>query len=176
MKAQKIIIIVILINLIIPRICCADDTCKYINLVLNFYKNMQGCKQHKISDYYDLFGKNNEAELEMILRKRFKSQNNREELNRNNDIVNQVNAVLNNPTKYDSEFLKLLCTSNVLSLNKNIERSIVFPIQETKDFIQVKVLEGNKKIIFEFSRGESSIENIYLPDGKSIYSLTEQSW
>lgn len=168
----RTITIIVLISMNFNGICLAENAKKYTDMVKVFYNKTYKCNHVKISDFNELFGEGNEAELEMILIRKFDIISGDEYLNK--DIVDKVNKILSSPSKYDSEFLKLLCVSKELNVDK-IENNIVYPIQKERDYVYVYVYQGLSKITFEFSRGESYIENIYLPNGKSVYSLIKES-
>jgi hypothetical protein len=54
-----------------------------------------------------------------------------------------------------------------------VKRQIEFPPEITKDFRNYKITTSGKAVIFQFSGEDNFIENIYLPEGKSIYTLIE---
>lgn len=127
-----------------------------------------------VSDFFRIFGKGNESELQLILRKRFPSLDWKGNWFANQEAAQYINNVYNNPTEYPSIFLQCIKTTEPGLFAEGIQRQIEFPPKVSKDFRTFTITLDGKKVLFEFSQNEPYIENIYLPDGKSIYALIER--
>lgn len=151
-----------------------EDYKKQMSQIELFYKILQK-KAPKISDFYLLFGRDNEAELESILRQEFPTLS-MEEWDLNKKAVNYVDKVLSRPALHVSRFLRCLKMKEPeLFASKSVYR-IQTPPEVTKDFRRFTVRIDNdheRNIVFEFSQTEPYIESIILPDGRSVYTLID---
>jgi hypothetical protein len=130
-------------------------------VILEFYKIINK-NNPTLSDFIDLFGENNEAELVLIL-----------------DIIGDSDVsysrlAYSHPEEYPSLFLKCIKKEEPKLFSTKRKPVIVHMPKKNKDFNNYKVKINGQIIIFEFSRNDLEIENIYLPNGESIYELTKR--
>lgn len=147
---------------------------KQVATIVTFCEKINSDTQATAADFFILFGKENESELELILRQRFSDLNVSGNWFSNPEALGYVNKVYDNPNQYPSRFME--CLRKVepeLFLNK-AKWQIQFPPEITKDFKNFTVTVSGKTIVFQFSKEESLIENVYLPNGKSAYRLIEK--
>ena len=147
---------------------------KQVATIVTFCEKITSDTQPTAADFFMLFGKENESELELILRQRFSDLNINGNWFSNPEALDYVNKVYDNPNRYPSRFME--CLRKVepeLFLNK-AKRQIQFPPEITKDFKNFSVTVSGKTIVFQFSKEEGLIENVYLPSGKSVYQLIEK--
>ncbi len=169
----KLLSAVLILALTFPTISLGSG--KYINqiqTIVLFYETMLQNKPPTVSDFLKLFGKDNEAELEVILRQKFPTLDWKKNWSDNEEAVDYIEKVFNNPQNHTSMFLQCIKLAEP-TFFAGVKWQIEFPPEITKDFRKFSVLIRAKRIIIEFSQDERTIENVYLPDGKSIYSLIE---
>lgn len=145
-----------------------------VNAILKFYQKVTSDTQPSASDFFELFGRDNESELELILRQSFPKLNPKENWFSDQKASEYVSKVYSNPIQYPSRFMKCLRDSRPDLFLNHTKRQIKFSPEITGDFRNFKVITSEKILIFQFSKEENLIENIYLPEGKSIYTLIEK--
>jgi hypothetical protein len=168
-------IICILATFCVSQIFASEnsDTSKQVATIGEFWEVVAADSQPKASDFFRLFGRENESELGLILKQRFPELNIKQTWFSDPEASKYINGVYDNPNQYPSRFIECIRkTRPDLFLGKT-KRQIELPPETTRDFKNFKVTTSGKTIIFQFSGQESLIENIYMPDGKSIYTLIE---
>ena len=78
-----------------------------ISTITLFYKTLNK-KDASVSDFFSLFGRGNEAELELILRQQFVYLNWKGNWFDDEKALKYVNQVYNDPEKYQSRFLQCI--------------------------------------------------------------------
>lgn len=139
--------------------------------VLKFYEILSSEKVPSVKHFFELFGRDNEAELELILLKKFPFLDSKSNWYDNEEAKRYIDKIYNTPDQYPSEFLNCIISAGSSLFYKNGKRLLEFPPITKEDFKIFTVLINNKKVAFEFSQDENTIENIYLPNGKSVYTL-----
>lgn len=147
---------------------------KQVATIVEFFEVVAADAQPKASDFFKLFGKENESELKLILTQQFPRLDINQTWFLEQEALKYVNRVYDNPTQYVSRFLECLRKSRPDLFLSKAKRQIEFPPEITKSFSNFKITVSGKTLIFQFSGQEILIENIYLPEGKSIYTLTEE--
>lgn len=177
-KMMQLVLLFVLCGL--PSVALADDgkkegyqhQMKKIELLFSVLSK----KAPKISDFFQLFGRDNEAELEMILRQDFPSLE-LTEWDLNKKAVKHVDSIMARPASHVSRFLNCLKVKAPDIFKPKVKYRIQTPPEFTDNFRRFTVSITNDqetKIIFEFSQNESTIENIIMPDGSSVYSLIQK--
>jgi hypothetical protein len=175
MTVLKKLIIVLIMAIVIPgQLSASENYLNQISTVIGFHKALSETNSPTVSVFLKLFGKGNEAELELILRQRFPSLDWKGKWFDNKEAKTYVQKVYDNPQLYPSRFLQCIKSNEQIFFADKVKRQIEFPPEITKDFRRFTVITDGKKVIFEFSQDEPYIENIYLPDGKSIYTLIDR--
>ena len=179
MKIFRIIIVLIFLSGFSTKFIAAEDFSEdykeQLNKIVLFYEILNK-KEPKVSDFFKLFGEDNEAELELILRQDFPSLN-LQDWDLNQVAVDHVDKIFTNPDSYTSRFLECIKLEEPKLFTLTIKRRIEFPPEITRDFRKFTVSSTNAKetkVIFEFSQNEPYIESITLPNAKSIYTLIEK--
>lgn len=172
------ILITILILSVVPdsqsQTPASENYNEQLSTITLFYKTLTKNDAASVSDFLKLFGRGNKAELELILRQQFAYLNWKRNWFDDEKAFNYVNKVYNDPENYESRFLHCIKSTEPMLSTGKVNPQIEFPPHVTKDFKKFTVIRHGKKVIFEFSQDEPYIENIYLPDGKSIYTLIEK--
>jgi hypothetical protein len=175
MTILKKLVIVLIMTVVIPgQLSASENYLDQVSTVIAFHEALVERESPTVSVFFKLFGKGNEAELELILRQRFPSLDRKGKWFDNREAKTYVTKVYDNPQLYPSRFLQCLKSNRQILFADKIKRQIEFPPEIAKDFRRFTVITDGKKVIFEFSQDESYIENIYLPDGKSVYTLIEK--
>lgn len=147
-----------------------------LNKVILFYEILNK-KEPKVSDFFRLFGEDNEAELQLILRQDFPSLNLQDRYwDLNPNVADHIDRIFTHTDSYTSRFLECVKLEEPKLFAHKIKRRIEFPPEITRDFTRFTVSMTNAKetkVIFEFSQNELYIESIILPNDKSIYTLIE---
>jgi len=146
---------------------------KQVATIVEFCELVGADAQPKVSDFFRLFGRENESELKLILMQQFPKLDINQPWFLEREALEYVNRVYNNPNQYISRFMECLRKNRPDLFLSKAKCQIEFPLEITKDFKNFKVTTSGKTMIFQFSGEESLIENIYLPEGKSIYTLIE---
>lgn len=170
MKLVRIILVVM--SLLVPiRGGNASETYfKQIETILKFYETL-AAENPNVQQFFELFGRDNEAELELILKNKFPSLNLKGDWHENKEAEKYIKVVYEYPERFSSEFLYCLKSVKPKLFSQKIKRHIEFPPKINNDFRKFRVITNKEKVIFQFSQGEPFIENIYLSDGTSIYDL-----
>lgn len=178
MRKIKLLITLILVCGLSTEVCAveknSEDYKEQLNKIDLFYEVLNK-KAPKISDFFKLFGSDNESELELILRHDFPSLK-LEEWDLNKKAADHVSKIFARPTFHVSRFLKCLKVKEPAIFKTKAKYRVEMPPEVTNDFRRFTVSTDNdqkSKIIFEFSQNEPYIESIILPDGKSIYTLID---
>jgi len=176
MSLTRLLFIAVVISILtLPIVVFAlENYGQQMATIISLYEILSGKKSPTVSDFFRIFGKGNEAELQLILRKRFPSLDWKGNWFANQEAANYINNVYSDPIQYPSLFLQCIKTAEPELFAVEFHGQIEFPPKVTKDFTTFSVTLGRKKILFEFSQNESKIENIYLPDRQSIYTLIER--
>jgi hypothetical protein len=147
-----------------------------LNKVILFYEILNK-KEPKVSDFFRLFGEDNEAELQLILRQDFPSLNLQDRYwDLKPDVADHIERIFTHADTYTSRFLECIKSEEPKLFADKIKRQIEFPPEIDGDFRRFIVRATNAKaakVIFEFSQNEPYIESITLPSGRSIYTLIE---
>lgn len=146
---------------------------KQVATIVEFCEQMAANGQPKASDFFRFFGRENESELELILKQQFPKLDIKQTWFSDREALEYVNRVYNNPNQHVSRFMECLRKTRPDLFLDKAKRQIEFPPEITKDFRNYKVTTSGKTVIFQFSGEDNFIENIYLPEGKSIYTLIE---
>jgi hypothetical protein len=163
----------LMLILILPtRSLASERYIEQMQTIVLLYETLVQNKSPSVSAFLKLFGKGNEAELELILRQEFPSLDLKMNWSDNKEAVDYTEKVFNNPQNYPSRFLRCMKFAEP-TLFDGAKWHLQFPPDTTADFRKFTVLIRGKKIIIEFSQDEKTIENVYLADGKSIYNLIE---
>ncbi len=168
LRILPIILILTLVSYSQPL--AAENYNEQISTITLFYKTLNK-KEASVSDFFRLFGRSNEAELELILRQQFVYLDWKGNWFNDEKALKYVNQVYNEPEKYQSRFLQCIKSTEPLFSSHILNPQIESVPNVTKDFRKFTVISHEKKLIFEFSQNEPYIENIYLPDGTSIYTI-----
>lgn len=170
------ILLPILILTVVPhnQPLASENYDKQISTITLFYSTLNKKEPPSVSDFFKVFGRSNEAELQLILRQHFFYLDWKGDWLTDEKALKYVNEVYNDPEKYQSRFLQCIKSSELLFSSRNLNPQIESAPNVTKDFRRFTVISHNKKVFFEFSQDEPYIENIYLPDGTSIYTLIEK--
>lgn len=152
----------------------SENYIKQMNTIILFYETLAKKGPPNVSDFFMLFSEHNEAELELILRQKFPSLDFKGNWFDDQQAKSYVDKVYNNPKLYPSLFLQCIKSVEPKLFADKVKRQIEFPPKISKDFRAFGVITHSKKVVFEFSQNETTIENIYLPDDKSIYILIER--
>lgn len=170
MKWIRLIFIFVLI--LLSNISEASEEFSYQGAsILKFYEILSTENVPSVERFFELFGRDNEAELEMILLKKFPVLDPKSNWYDNKEAKRYIDKVYNAPEHYPSQFLNCIKTAESTLFYKSEKRLLEFPPRAKEDFKLFTVLISDKKVMFEFSQNENTIENIYLPNGKSIYTL-----
>jgi hypothetical protein len=169
-----LLISLILVEIVFVQEVTSQDYAEQINSIILFYETLKKKPSPTVDDFFKLFGKDNEAELKLILRQEYSSLDWKGNWFDNQEELNYVNKVYKDPHHYPSRFLQCIKSAEPKVFFEKVKHQIEFPPEISKDFRAYAVTTQGKKLIFEFSQDERTIENIYLPDGKSIYSLVEK--
>jgi hypothetical protein len=127
-----------------------------------------------VSDFFLLFSKHDESELELILRQKFPALNWKENWFNNKEALDYINDVYNNPQNYYSRFFQCIKKVEPTLFSDNFNYQIELPPKLMETFREFSVTTNTKKVVFQFSQDEPYIENIYLPNGKNVYTLMEK--
>jgi hypothetical protein len=169
----KFLLASLILILILPWGALASEGyIEQIQTIVLLYETLTQNKSPSVSDFLKLFGKGNEAELKLILRQEFPSLDWKKNWSDNEEAVDYIEKVFNNPQDYSSRFLQCIKLAESTFFD-GAKWQLQFPPDITKDFRKFIVLIRGKRIIIEFSQDERTIENVYLADGKSIYNLIE---
>jgi hypothetical protein len=152
----------------------SENYIRQINTIILFYEMLTTKESPSVADFFKFFSEHNEAELELILRKEFPLLNFKGKWFDNQQAKGYVNKIYNNPELYSSLFLQCIKSDEPKLFADKVTRQIEFPPKINKDFKTFTVITYGNKVVFEFSQDEPTIENIYLPNGKSIYTLIEK--
>lgn len=140
--------------------------------VLLFYETVLEKEAPSVADFIALFGPNNESELNLILHQKFPDT--AESWTSDEEAIKYTEKVYKQPDEFPSLFLRCVqINSKRLFLNTK-KLHLVYPPDTLEDFKRFTVLANNHKVIFVFSQNETTIENIILPDGESIYTIIEK--
>lgn len=167
------ILILIFAFLLFGESFASEDYNEQKSTITLFYETLNK-EEPSVSDFFRLFGKGNEAELELILRQQFVYLNWKGNWFDDEKALKYVNEVYSNPEKYKSRFLRCIKLTQPMFSSPKFNLQIESVPSVTKDFRRFAVVSHEKKVIFEFSQDEPYIENVYLPDGTSIYTLIEK--
>lgn len=146
---------------------------KQVATIVEFHEQVAADATPKASDFFRLFGRANESELKLILRQQFPKLDINQTWFSDREALEYVNRVYYAPNEHISRFMECLRKTRPDLFLGKAKYQIEFPPEITKDFTNFKVTTSGKTMIFQFSGQESFIENIYLPEGKSIYTLVE---
>lgn len=180
MKIFRIIIVLIFLSGFSNKFIAAKDSSEdykeQFNKIVLFYEILNK-KEPKVSDFFRLFGEDNEAELELILLQDFPSLNLQDRYwDLKPNVAEHIDKIFTHPDSYSSRFLECIKSEESKLFVEKIRRQIEFPPEINSDFRRFTVRATNAKttkVIFEFSQNEPYIESITLPNGKDIYTLIE---
>ncbi|MDO8446575.1 MAG: hypothetical protein Q7T53_10820 [Deltaproteobacteria bacterium] len=155
---------------------------KQVATVLKFYDVLSNKESQTVRDFFELFGKHNEAELELGLsqdyqsfkteerniikewRKKKKDRSYAEVVEKiwhdNPEAKKYADDIYEQPDRYLSRFLKCIRSVEPLLFSQKTTRTLEFPPRQIgdplkyNDFIQYYVWTSAKKVIFEFSPDE----------------------
>ena len=148
-----------------------------LNKVILFYEILN-MKEPKVSDFFRLFGEDNEAELQLILLQDFPSLNLQDRYwDLKPNVADHVDKILTQADTYPSRFFECIKSQEAKLFTEKTKHQIEFPPDIEGDFRRFIVRANNSnatKVIFEFSQNEPYIESITLPSGRSIYTLIEK--
>ncbi len=156
------------------------DYSEQVRTIILFYEVLAEKPEPTVADFNAVFGKENKAELELILRQKFPAVDWKGKWDENKEILDYVTKVDGNPDQYPSRFLKCLKSNEPKLFGAESKRQVEFPPKiindrkERKFFTEFSVITNGKRVVFQFVPDENTIENIYLPDGRTVYSLLEK--
>jgi hypothetical protein len=130
--------------------------------ILDFFKVINK-RNPTVKDFIGLFGENNEAEMALIF-----------DMKKDSDASLYYVGVDSNPKKYSSLFLKCIKKEEPKLFATKSKPFIKRMPPKDKYFINYEIKINGQEIIFQFSQYDITIENIYLPDGESIYDLVDR--
>lgn len=81
---------------------------KQVATIEEFFEQVAADAQPKASDFFRFFGKENESELELILRQQFFKLNINQDWFSDREALEYVNRVYHNPNQHVSRFLECL--------------------------------------------------------------------
>jgi hypothetical protein len=147
---------------------------KQVATIVEFLELLGADTQPKTSDFFRFFGRENESELELILKQQFPKLSINQIWFSDQEALEYVNRVYDNPSQHVSRFMECLRKTNPELFLCKTKHKIEYFKERSEDFKKFKVTNSGKTMIFQFSGRESLIDNIYLPEGKSIYTLIEE--
>lgn len=150
-----------------------DNNKAQVTTIMSLCKILARNNPMTVQDFFNIFGKDNEAELELLLKAKFPSVDYKGDWSKNKEVLVYPNAVYNDPLKFRSMFLECLKIAEPKLFNSEIRCEVCLPPSIIDDLTRYTVIIRSQKVIFEFSQDESYIENIYLPNGESIYTAVE---
>ena len=162
-------VVVVFLVMFCGKAYTSEVNYKQVDTIFLFFETMNNKQIPTVSDFNKLFGENNEAELELILEQKYPDLQG--QWMNNKKIIKYTKAVSEQPRKYPSRFLMLIRNSVPEIFSKKSKRRLEFPPEITKDFKKYSIITDESRVVFIFSRDECTIEDIELPDGKSIYTL-----
>lgn len=148
----------------------SDISSRQVDTILNFYKFL-ATKKPTVKQFQALFGQHNEAELELILAQKFPSLNIEGNWFENDQASRYVDMVDKNPEKYPSRFFYCIRSVEPKLFSRNVKYKIDSQPNSSNSFREYSVVTDGEKVIFQFSQNEPYIENIILPNKRSIYDL-----
>jgi hypothetical protein len=176
MRSFLILFVTLMSILSIPvGIFASETNANQVQAIIKFYEIMAKKEPPSVADYFGLFGKDNEAELEMNLRQKFPSLPVTGKWFENQEASKYINNIYKHPESHPSLFLERLRSIESELFNGTTKHLIEFPPNIKNDLRKYKVIHRGKELTFEFSQNDIYIENIYLPDGKSIYTLIKRN-
>jgi hypothetical protein len=175
MKSSEILLAVLMLIFTLPaRILASDSYAEQMATVVLFYEVLSTKQTPSVSDFFAVFGKDNEAELELILSDKFPFLDTKKKWFDNQDALKYVNKIYNEPDQYPSRFFGCIKVAEPKFFAEKLKRCIEFPPNTTIAMKSFNVITDGKKVVIQFSEDNRTIENLFLPDGRSIYSLIEQ--
>jgi hypothetical protein len=151
-----------------------DDNKAQVTTIISLCKILEQERPPTVADFFSVFGKDNKAELELLLRNRFPFVDYKRDWSKNRKVLAYVNEVYNEPIEFRSLFLGCMKIVEPKVFTSGMRCEVSFPPVVINDLKKYTVIIGNQKVIFEYSQEESYIENIYLPSGESIYAAVER--
>lgn len=170
MRLIKILFILFFLTTLLGQGNASEVFPRQVTTVLMFYETL-ATETATVQQFFELFSEHDEAELEIILRQKFPSLDPKGNWFNNQEAKKYVDEIYKHPDRFPSKFLHCIKTVESLLFASRVNRLLEFPPKTTKDFRTFSVLTRDKLVQFVFLHDEHTIENIYLPDGKSIYSL-----
>jgi hypothetical protein len=165
------IILLLICSLFFSASCFASDNSdRQIAKIKLFFKVISKDRP-TAKQFFRLFGNSNEAEMELIIRQDYPKLDIKENWFDDQKAKKAVDDVYKYPERYSSRFLRCLKAIGAASFTDKTKKVIELPPSRNSNFIRYTVGSGQNKLVFEFSQSEQAIENIYLPNGKSIYSF-----
>lgn len=165
----RLLCIILLLN-ISGEVIASENYHRQAATVLMLYETL-ALESPSVEQFFHLFGKDNESELELILRQQFPTLNLKGNWFDNKEAKNYVDEIYKHPALYPSRFLSCFKSAMPKLFASKNKRLLEFPPSVTNDVKTFSVFSQGEKIIFEFSSNEQALDNIYLSTGKSIYEL-----
>lgn len=165
------VVFILMIIIVFSLQSYADTSYNQVVKVLLFYDLITVEENPNIKHFFELFGRDNEAELELFLRLNFPELDITVNWFDNQEAKKNIDELYRNPEKHLSKFLECIKLLEPKLFSKRLTRMIEFPPKESKGFQIYRVLTGNKIVSFQFSQNEDVLDDIILPNGKSIYTL-----
>jgi hypothetical protein len=148
-----------------------DKHIKQVGAILRFRDAVTGTKVPNLETSYGIFGEDNEIELELFLSQEFPKLSASAPVPKDSPAVKEFNNYdknRNNPSRFFICIRKIKAKTFSSVANWYIK----VPSKTTEYFTRYDVLVEKEPLVFEFSEDNSEIENIYFPNGKSIYKLS----
>ncbi|TAN43223.1 MAG: hypothetical protein EPN22_10365 [Nitrospirae bacterium] len=171
-KFKMIVLSVSLVIVLFSGICTAEKYLQQESAIVVFCDTLKKTSP-TVYDYFMLFGKQDESELELILRQRYPSLDWKGNWFHNKKASDYVKNVYSKPQNYPSRFLRCIKLSHPDLSSKSNKLKIDRSPKILDDFKEFNVMVGGKKLIFQFSQDDPYIENIYFSNGDSIFDLIE---
>jgi hypothetical protein len=124
----------------------SENYTNQVSTVILFYKTLTEKKSPSVSDFYQLFGRSNEAELELILRQQFPSLELKGNWLDDEEAITYVDKVRDNPQDYPSRFLQCLKSMEPRLFSDKVNRQIEIPPIITKDFRKFTVITAGRLV------------------------------
>jgi hypothetical protein len=156
------ILLPILILSVIPysQPLASENYNEQIYSITLFYETLNKKEAASVSDFFRLFARGNEAELELILRQQFPYLNWKGNWFGDEEALKYINDAYDHPERYQSRFLQCIKSTEPLFSSRQPNPQIESAPSLTRDFRKFTVISHDKKVIFEFSQDEAYIESI----------------
>jgi hypothetical protein len=127
-----------------------------------------GDERPTIAGFYEVFGPNNEAEIDLMLQQRFGT------LTTTSPMREFVDEQLARAADHTSRVLECLRTEQPAIFAERRKRQIEIPPERHGHILQIRVFAGNKVVVLEFVGGERFVETLRVSGGPSFDDMLER--